>query len=217
MPNNPRIDKLAQLLFNQPNLQACTLREVKDYANNYPWNAAAQLLLTKKLMQTEPENFSAQVNKAHLFFPNTVWLNYLVTDDFTAEVTKKSKKEDLLFEPFHTVDYFASQGIKFVEETNPTDKFGQQVKSFTDWIKVMKRLPISEIGKNIDPREEKKVEKMAGASLTDREVVTESMAEVWEKQGNRQKAIEVYRKLSLLEPTKNAYFASKIDQLNKTK
>ena len=63
----------------------------------------------------------------------------------------------------------------------------------------------------------KKVEKMAGASLTDREVVTESMAEVWEKQGNRQKAIEVYRKLSLLEPTKNAYFASKIDQLNKTK
>jgi hypothetical protein len=217
MPNNPRIDKLAQLLFNQPNLQACTERELKDFANNYPWNAAAQLLLTKKLMQTTPEEIQSQVNKTNLYFPNTVWLNYLLAEESAPETNKKPQNEELLFEPFHTVDYFASQGIKFVEEENPTDKFGKQVKSFTDWIKVMKRLPVSEIGKNIDLKEEKKVEKMAGASLADREVVTESMAEVWEKQGNKQKAIEVYHKLSLLEPTKNAYFASKIDQLNKTK
>lgn len=52
-------------------------------------------------------------------------------------------KAEFIFEPFHTVDYFASQGIKFKEEEKPVDKFSQQLKSFTDWLKTMKKLPVS--------------------------------------------------------------------------
>ena len=122
---------------------------------------------------------------------------------------------DLVFEPYHTVDYFASQGIKFKEEERPTDEFGKQLKSFTDWLKTLKRLPATELAKNITPQSENKVEQLAGQSITDREVLTESMAEVWEKQGNTLKAIEIYRKLSLLEPAKSAYFAAKIEGLKK--
>jgi hypothetical protein len=54
---------------------------------------------------------------------------------------------------------------------------------------------------------------MAATSLADREVVTEAMAEVWEKQGEHAKAREIYRKLSLLDPSKSAYFAAKIEGL----
>jgi hypothetical protein len=122
---------------------------------------------------------------------------------------------DLVFEPYHTVDYFASQGIKFKEEERPTDEFGKQLKSFTDWLKTLKRLPATELAKNVTPQSENKVEELAGQSITDREVLTESMAEVWEKQGNTLKAIEIYRKLSLLEPAKSAYFAAKIEGLKK--
>jgi hypothetical protein len=39
------------------------------------------------------------------------------------------------------------------------------------------------------------------------------MAEVWIKQGNKEKAIEIYNKLSLLNPDKSAYFASLAEQL----
>jgi hypothetical protein len=78
----------------------------------------------------------------------------------------------------------------------------------------MKRLPLAEIGKSVDPKEERKVEQMAGHSLATEEVVTEAMAAVWIKQGNIAKAKEVYHKLSLLEPSKSAYFASKISELN---
>jgi hypothetical protein len=39
------------------------------------------------------------------------------------------------------------------------------------------------------------------------------MAEVWVKQGNKDKAIEIYNKLSLLNPAKSAYFASLSEQL----
>jgi hypothetical protein len=43
--------------------------------------------------------------------------------------------------------------------------------------------------------------------------VTEAMAEVWEKQGNTIKALELYEKLSLLDPSKSSYFAAKIEHL----
>lgn len=126
-----------------------------------------------------------------------------------------AKKDALVFEPFHTVDYFASQGIKFREEEKPKDKFGQQLKSFTEWLKTMKRLPVAEIVKTAEPVIERKVEEMAEHSIEDREVVTEAMAEVWEKQGNKTKAIDIYSKLSLLEPAKSTYFAAKIEDLKK--
>lgn len=124
-------------------------------------------------------------------------------------------KQELLFEPYHTVDYFASQGIKFKEEEKPKDKFGQQLKSFTEWLKTMKRLPVAEMAAAVESNAEHKVEQMAETSLQDRDVMTEAMAEVWEKQGNAVKAIEIYNKLSLLEPSKSTYFAAKIEELKK--
>ncbi|MBL0334218.1 MAG: hypothetical protein IPP73_02485 [Chitinophagaceae bacterium] len=125
-------------------------------------------------------------------------------------------KNDLIFEPYHTVDYFASQGIKATEEEKPADNFGVQLKRFTDWLKVMKKLPLKEVSEQAtDPQAEQKVEKMAARSLQEKEVMTEAMAEVWEKQGNKAKAIEIYGKLSLLDPSKMAYFAAKIADLKK--
>ena len=124
-----------------------------------------------------------------------------------------TSKEELLFEPFHTVDYFASQGIKLKEEETPKDKFGKQLKSFTDWLKTMKKLPATAIIQAPVDAAEQKVEKLAENSLVDENVVTEAMAEVWEKQGNFQKSIEIYEKLSLLEPSKSAYFAARIAEL----
>lgn len=124
-----------------------------------------------------------------------------------------SLPDTLTFEPYHTVDYFASQGIRFKDEQKDKDKFSIQLRSFTDWLKTMKRIPASEIVPSTSVSEEKRVEQMAEVSISPREVVTETMAEVWEKQGNRDKAIHIYKKLSLLDPGKSAYFAAKIEQL----
>jgi hypothetical protein len=119
-----------------------------------------------------------------------------------------------LFEALHTVDYFASQGIKLSQEALPKDKFGQQLKSFTEWLKAMKRIPQSEVVKVIGTIEpDKKVEELAEHSLDQAEIVTETMAEVWAKQGNKANAIEVYEKLSLQNPAKSHYFAGLIEQL----
>jgi hypothetical protein len=129
------------------------------------------------------------------------------------DLNQQPAETELSFQPYHTVDYFASQGIKFTPEEKPMDRFGRQLKSFTEWLKTMKRLPESEVPKVIDIVAEKKVEQMAEHSIDEGEVITETMAEVWVKQGNREKAIETYNKLSLLNPDKSAYFASLAEQL----
>ncbi|RZA27185.1 MAG: hypothetical protein EOP02_10495 [Proteobacteria bacterium] len=53
----------------------------------------------------------------------------------------------------------------------------------------------------------------AAHSIEEKEVVTEAMAEVWIKQGHNAKAIDIFNKLSLQNPSKSAYFAAKIEQL----
>jgi len=123
-------------------------------------------------------------------------------------------QHDVLFEPYHTIDYFASQGIRLDKlEPNPKDRLGRQLKSFTEWLKSMKKLPQASIEKALAENEESAVVAAASHSVEGKDVITEAMAEVFEKQGLHDKAIEVYRKLSLLNPAKSAYFADRINVL----
>ena len=47
------------------------------------------------------------------------------------------------------------------------------------------------------------------------DIVTEEIAEIYAAQGLKNQAVEIYRKLSLLNPKKSAYFASQIEKLQK--
>jgi hypothetical protein len=123
------------------------------------------------------------------------------------------KAESIVFAPYHMIDYFASQGIKLVMEENPADNFGKQLKSFTDWLKVMKKLPVQSISEKPDEKDVDRIRHFAAHSIDEREILTESMAEVLAKQGMYENAIALYQKLSLIYPPKSAYFASRIEQL----
>ena len=124
----------------------------------------------------------------------------------------EEENEAVTFEPLHTVDYFASQGIKINEEALANDHLVKQVKSFTAWLKSMKKLHPGQL-----PEQNEVIEKIIQASSEssnkDANVLTEAMAEVLVKQGKREKALEMYQKLSLINPSKSAYFAAKIENL----
>ena len=229
---NPLIDQLAQSVLQKKSLDECSVEELQQLTDQYPYFGAVQLLLAEKLKTENPSQYKEQLQKASLFFQNPLWLDHLLNDTGKVTVIPSQEQEPVLIkeiktepvdvantgltlEPYHTVDYFASQGIKFREEEKPKDKFGQQLKSFTEWLKALKQLTALKIGQPTDSNAWQKVEQLAEHSIEDREVITEAMAEVWEKQGNHIKAIEVYSKLSLLDPSKSYYFASKIEQLKK--
>ncbi|MFS8082182.1 MAG: hypothetical protein ACMG51_01915 [Ginsengibacter sp.] len=118
----------------------------------------------------------------------------------------------LVFEPLHTTDYFASQGIKVSEEQISDDKLGKQLKSFTDWLKMMKKIHPSKLALQNEGLEQL-VQSAAERSNTGEEIVTEAMADVLLQQGKSGKAIELFEKLSLIYPAKSSYFAAKIESL----
>ncbi len=120
---------------------------------------------------------------------------------------KTSEGQSIEFDPYHTVDYFASQGIKLVEKED-TDDLGLKVKSFTAWLKTMKKLqPIAlNASENSISGTESTEEPFQKAEL----IVTEAMAEVYLKQGMAEKAIDVYTKLSLQNPSNSHIFANRI-------
>jgi hypothetical protein len=120
--------------------------------------------------------------------------------------------EAMLFEPMHMVDYFASQGIKLSDDAQMADKLGKQLKSFTEWLKTMKKIHVDNETETAG-KADVNVQVLAENSNTQPEILTESMAEVFVSQGKMTKASEVYQKLSLLNPAKSTYFAAKLENL----
>ena len=135
--------------------------------------------------------------------------------NFKLNFTTSTTTEDTIsFEPLHTSDYFASLGIKFSDEVKADDKFGKHLKSFTEWLKTMKKIHPDQLPKQTE-QSESIIQQMAEKSNTEGEILTEAMAEVLLQQGKLAKAIEVYQKLSLLNPLKSGYFAAKIDKIER--
>jgi hypothetical protein len=129
------------------------------------------------------------------------------------EAVEKDAKLPIDVEPYHTIDYFASQGIRLDPAMMGQDKLGQQVRKFTDWLKQMKRVQPDPNDLGTSPELEHLVQDIAANSNEAKEIVTEAMAQVLIKQGKVEKAVQLYLKLSFLNPDKSAYFAAKIQEI----
>jgi len=131
---------------------------------------------------------------------------------------KNTTEDTISFEPLHASDYFASLGIRLSDELKPADKLGLQLKSFTEWLKTMKKMHAEQLADtsssdSTQEKNDKNIQELAEASNKQNEILTEAMADVFQQQGKTGKAIELYEKLSLLNPSKKVYFAAKIKQL----
>lgn len=248
---------ILQHIFKK-DLQEVPLEALQQLTVQYPFFGPGQLLLAKKLYETDTAAFQEQVKKTALYFSNPLWLEHLLTikweqDTQTAKtnqvpsslpaepvavldpeepgeetgqiegvamgnspllrnwLTPVSANDTLELPAYHTIDYFASQGIQLRSE-DEADKLVKQLKSFTEWLKTMRRLPQSTIGQ-LEQIHEEAIYQQASGSLEEREIVTETMAEVLVKQQDTQRAIQIYHKLGLQYPSKKAYFAAKIQAL----
>ncbi len=139
-----------------------------------------------------------------------------VLSEQVADFKKPAEKDSRLefeSEPYYMIDYFASQGIKADLTKLPQDKLSKQLLSFTDWLKQLKNTSPELKGAGPATAAENAIQDNAQVSNETKEIVTETMAEVLAKQGKTDKAIQLYIKLSFLDPEKTAYFAAKIEQL----
>lgn len=226
---------LERLLKDPAAMEDTPVADLESFASAHPWFGTAHYLLAMKKQQLNSIDASEAMQRAALYY-HPLWLTYqvknmnkqaqafkAVSDSVpsiapaieTASETQLPKDDaaELVFEPYHTVDYFASQGIRLKEDPHANDQLSQQVKSFTQWLRTMKKIYVEQETSN-EPIAENEVIAKADDSNTKADVVTEAMAEVLIKQGKKEQALELYRKLSLLHPEKSHYFASLIDTLN---
>ena len=137
--------------------------------------------------------------------------------DAKAGLNKHLSSDDLNIkynnEPYHAVDYFDSQGIKLDLSKIPQDKLTRQLLKFTDWLKHVKTVSPNPKDLGTEPELETIVQSNAQHSNDTREIYTETMAEVYAKQCKLDKAIQIYIKLSFLNPNKTTFFAKKIQDL----
>ncbi|MEP7254618.1 MAG: hypothetical protein ABI666_02525 [Ferruginibacter sp.] len=189
------------------------------FNNPYWLNFQLQQVDSYKLQATREENILAR-DEEPLIQPEEETAN---NDEDEKEIEpmkielkipaeKNTMDEMPLFEPMHMVDYFASQGIKLSEDVQSTDKLGKQLRSFTEWLKTMKKVHVDHTEES-SGQTDSSIQSLAEKSNKEDDILTVSMADVFAKQGKVQKAIEVLEKLSLLNPAKNAYFAAKIEHL----
>ncbi|HRO42262.1 MAG TPA: hypothetical protein PL009_05475 [Flavipsychrobacter sp.] len=155
------------------------------------------------------------------------------------------RKNDSLIQPIYTEDYFLHQGLHVSDELSEDhqqkekDKSLMVVMSFSEWLLHLKTKGEREKEEKQDQKALKTMwqkEKLAAAleeendeipetvfemavnSITKEEdLASESLADILVKQGKSDKAIDMYRKLSLRNPQKKTYFARKIDELQKEK
>ena len=121
----------------------------------------------------------------------------------------------LPLEDISGTDYFAAQGIKADNEVTPISlRLNLTQNSFTGWLKVMQQIENSEQSDQIQAPITKNSQLFSIIENEEIEVFTETMADVYIKQGLTKKAILIFEKLSLIYPTKSAYFASRIDKIN---
>ncbi|HEV8080045.1 MAG TPA: hypothetical protein VGP43_04985 [Chitinophagaceae bacterium] len=210
--NSPEFDNQATktaLYFNNPdwlNWQLDQLLKVNKTQQNESEQCGTE---QSESEQSETEQMSVPKDEQEL--PNDK-----IQQSLSRIAADTNSAEELpAFEPLHTVDYFLSQGIKATEDPATNDKLATQLKSFTEWLKSMKKIHKQALTES-DEQTDKNIQQIAEHSNADAAVVTEAMANILVDQNKIEKAIEVYEKLSLLNRSKSAYFAAKINSLKAT-
>jgi hypothetical protein len=199
------------IFFNNPHWLNFQIRQTKPVEVNVHTNNYPEINSTEKeraAIDDLPDNTEVPDGDSYPMEKEIETMRF----ELKIPEAKTNLDEAMLFEPMHVVDYFASQGIKLTDQLQPGDKLGKQLKSFTEWLKTMKKVHTGE-EPELAAHSDTNIQALAENSNAETEVLTESMAEVFARQGKPGKATEVYQKLSLLNPDKSTYFAAKLENL----
>ncbi|GHV59427.1 hypothetical protein FACS1894182_13530 [Bacteroidia bacterium] len=220
-----------------------TLLNLKNVLEEYPYFQAAQLLYTLNLQVIKDSRFNAELRKAACYSGDRRNLFYRVKNDsFPPEwIEKLEKKEEAVANSsFDLVDFFlADQEIK---EKKPTSKGVSSEKISTDYVSYVlsetpeeaqikgkplkhqdtidkflaenEKEPIKIVLKN-EPEERVDTPFVNLDTVEESSFFSETLAKIYLKQKKYEKALEIMRKLYLLYPEKNRYFADQIGFLEK--
>ncbi len=187
-------DKFYNWFFNPVSLNEETADELSELTKTYPWFQLAWVLYTKNLKLINSPEFNTVLKKATARVSNRkLFFNFLNAENASIKLPLEAensfsllKENDEIATPADSlIDRFLSSKTSSFRRNSP-DEISEEAISHKD---VLEK-----------------------STAEDDELITETLADIYFKQKNYEKAIHAFEKLSLKYPEKSIYFASRIKE-----
>lgn len=183
-------DDFISYLKHPERLDEKSLPDIKELVQHYPYFQAARMLYIRNLKNTDDLSYHAELKKGAINVPDRVRLEQIMN-----KAASEKKRQS-------TVTVVADDANI---ESVPQLKHQDLIDSFITANPHIK--PVGEVS-------DVETVVLDNTNVTD-SIFTESLAKIYIKQGQYDKAIRIFEKLNLKYPEKSSYFADQIRFLKK--
>ena len=225
------MQSLTSYIQHPEHLDAATVQELEQLVGRHPSFQPARLLYLLGLFQLQDERFGAELRKAALFLPDRRKLFEFFDSDYFQAKSKESaatpSSAPVATNP--AADRTQSLIDTFLNQLpeSPQPRHNHPADASVDYMSYLIQLEDAAPVENLDKQEddedtlshqdEPTAPPTPNVQQIDRSdtYFTETLARIYIKQGKYAKAIEIIRRISLIYPKKNRYFADQIRFLEK--
>ena len=189
-------DELYRIIENFTAMSEESVGELKQLTEQYPWFSLAWVAYLKNLKQINSPEYNTVLGKVAIRVPNRKLLYHYLNSEisapqFTNELISPAINQEEITENLNP------------EEPSLIDKFLASNPGII-------RRNLNEENKHETDITKEILEK---SSTESDELITETLANIYFRQKNFEKALYAYQRLSLKYPEKSVYFASRIKEI----
>ena len=205
---------IREFLEDPSKLNADTLPELKALVEQYPFYQVARLLYIANLYKLHSQDFGAELRKASSFVPDRSAL-FALTEGvhYTLQSSGSNVNIETEGDSTRTISlinrFLQEGGIETDKDYGPEREQPSLIDLTKDYASYL--MQQDEHASDTADGNHDEAPKLRGADLIDTfKIYTESMVNIYIKQGRYQQALEILSKISLNNPKKSSNFAAQI-------